>query len=165
MVLGNPKPKITSSQVRALFDKWNDALGTGDSSKVAELYTSESPLLLPTVSDKPRTDFDTVKDYFDTFLKKQPKGKIVEGYIEIGKKGGWASDAGIYEFEMGVDGSVVRARYSFLYVREDKVWKIKQHHSSMMPEGLVAPVKITEEEVRGLFNVWNDALATLGKSN
>jgi len=160
-MIGNPKPKITSNQVRALFDLWNEALSTGDSGKVAELYTSSSPLLLPTVSDKPRTDFDGVKDYFDTFLKKQPKGKIVEGYIEIGSNGGWASDAGIYEFEMGVDNSVVRARYSFLYVKEDKVWKIKQHHSSMMPEGVVAPIKIAEEEVRSLFSVWNDALASL----
>ena len=34
----------------------------------------KSPVLLPTVSDQPRTNYDSVKDYFDTFLLKKPQG-------------------------------------------------------------------------------------------
>ena len=30
-----------------------------------------------------------------------------------------------------------------------------------MPESIINPQPITEEEVRGLFNIWNDALKTL----
>jgi len=151
--------KISEEEVRALFYLWNDALATGDSRIVANRYTS-SPSLLPTVSDTPRTDFDSVKDYFDAFLKKKPQGKIVEGYIKIGDNGDWASDTGIYEFTMGVDGSKVKARYSWLYIKEDGIWKIQHHHSSVMPEEIAMGKSITEDEVKKLFYLWNDALAT-----
>jgi hypothetical protein len=65
---------ITEKEVRALFELWNSALATGDSRIVADRYIKR-PVLLPTVSDTPRTDFDSVKDYFDAFLKKKPQGK------------------------------------------------------------------------------------------
>jgi len=56
----------------------------------------------------------------------------------------------------------VKAQYSFVYVYEDGQWKIAHHHSSQMPEEITAgPVSITNEEVRGLFHLWNDALPTL----
>ena len=147
---------IKKEEVRALFSLWNDALATGDSRVVAKRYASE-PVLLPTVSDVPRTDFDGVKDYFDAFLKKEPSGKILDGHIKVGE--GWASDQGIYEFTMGTTGDVVKARYSFVYVEEQGQWKISHHHSSVMPEEAMGKA-ITEDEVRGLFSLWNDTLAT-----
>jgi len=154
-------PEISKEEVRALFNLWNDALATGDSRIVASRYSSSDAgtCLLPTVSDEPRTDFDGIKDYFDAFLKKQPQGEILDGVIRIGD--GWASDTGIYEFTMGVDGSKVKARYSYVYVYEDGVWKISHHHSSVMPEEIAMGAAISEDEVKGLFNLWNDALATL----
>jgi hypothetical protein len=87
-------PDITEDEVRALFSLWNNALATGDSRIVAKRYAKE-PVLLPTVSDVPRTDFEGLKDYFDGFLLKEPQGKILEGDIRIGD--GWCQDAGIYE--------------------------------------------------------------------
>ncbi len=149
---------ITKEEVRSLFYLWNDALATGDSRIVAKRYT-KSPVLLATVSDTPRTDFASVKDYFDAFLLKEPQGEIVEGFVNIGD--GWASDVGIYEFTMGATGDKVRARYSYIYVQEGGVWKIQHHHSSVMPEEIAMGKSITEDEVRGLFSLWNDALATL----
>merc|ERR1712029_735835 len=71
----------------------------------------------------------------------------------------WAQDAGIYEFTMGATGAKVKGRYTFVYVFEDGEWKISQHHSSVMPEGL-KPQAITEEEVKDLFQLWNSALAS-----
>ena len=47
-------PDITETEVRALFELWNQALATGDSRLVAHRYI-KSPMLLPTVSDQPRT--------------------------------------------------------------------------------------------------------------
>ena len=152
------KSDITEEEVRSLFSLWNSALATGDSRIVAARYT-ESPVLLATVSDTPRTDFDSVKDYFDAFLLKEPQGEIIEGFIKIGN--GWASDTGIYEFTMGATGDKVRARYTYMYVEEDGIWKIQHHHSSVMPEENIVGKAITEDEVKGLFNLWNDALATL----
>jgi uncharacterized protein (TIGR02246 family) len=137
---------------------WNDALATGDSRIVASRY-AKGATLLPTVSDIPRTDFDSIKDYFDSFLLKKPQGEIVEGFIRIGD--GWAQDNGVYEFTMGATGQKVKARYSFMYVKEEGKWKIAHHHSSQMPEGITVAQKIDKNEVRNLFNLWNDALATL----
>jgi len=150
---------ITKSEVQGLFHLWNDALATGDSGLVASRYASKG-VLLPTVSDVPRDDFDSIKNYFDAFLLKQPQGKILESFVTIGTN--WAQDVGIYEFTMGDTGAKVKARYSFVYTHEGGQWKIAHHHSSQMPEEVVAgPVPITNEEVRGLFHLWNDALATL----
>ena len=154
----------TDDDVRGLFKLWNDALATGDSRLVAARYsTTQSPshtaLLLPTVSDTPRTTYESIRDYFDAFLLRQPQGKILESFVSRGTN--WAQDSGIYEFTMGVDGSKVKARYTFFYVLENGSWKIQHHHSSIMPESIAVPTPITEDEVRGLFYLWNDALATL----
>lgn len=62
---------------------------------------------------------------------------------------------------MGATGDKVKARYSYNYVKEDGVWKIQHHHSSVMPEEIAMGKSITEDEVRSLFGLWNGALATL----
>jgi uncharacterized protein (TIGR02246 family) len=148
---------INEKEVRALFELWNSALATGDSRIVASRYTKD-PVLLATVSDQPRTDYASVKDYFDAFLQKKPQGKIINGKVTIGD--GWASDAGIYEFTMGATGDKVKARYTYNYVQENGIWKIQHHHSSVLPEQVLGK-PITEDEVRGLFSLWNNALKTL----
>jgi hypothetical protein len=62
---------------------------------------------------------------------------------------------------MGATGDKVKARYTYNYVKEDGIWKIQHHHSSVMPEEIALGKAITESEVRGLFSLWNNALATL----
>ena len=133
-----------------------------DPEVVAARY-SKNPVLLPTVSDTPRTDKAGLVDYFTNFCKLQPQGEIIDSYVTVGE--GWAKDVGIYEFTMGATGDKVKARYSFVYVYEDGAWKIAHHHSSAMPEsgakgGSGAP-SITTDECKNLFYLWNDALATL----
>lgn len=88
VVLSQP---ITKAEVRGLFDLWNDALATGDPATVAKRYGKDG-VLLPTLSDVPRTDVEGIKDYFVGFLKKRPVGKILEGEIYVGNN--WAQDAG-----------------------------------------------------------------------
>ena len=156
-IKGDLPEDITEEQVRSLFYLWNDALATGDSRIVAKRYSSD-PILLPTVSDTPRTDYEGLKDYFDHFLTLKPQGEILEGKIKIGP--GWAKDAGIYEFTMGANGDKVKARYSYVYVFEKGQWKIAHHHSSVMPESH-AKKTISEDEAKNLFYLWNDALDTL----
>jgi len=131
ITLGKP---ITEKEVQNLFYLWNDALATKDSEAVAKRY-SKNAVLLPTVSDVPRTNYALIKDYFDSFLKKEPQGEILESNVIIGAN--WAQDAGIYEFTMGADGSKVKGRYSFNYIFEDGAWKISHHHSSVMPEAFL----------------------------
>jgi uncharacterized protein (TIGR02246 family) len=153
-----PSQAISQEEVRSLFSLWNNALATGDSRIVAARYADDA-ILLPTVSDKPRTSRELITDYFDSFLLKKPQGVILDGKIKIGHN--WAQDAGIYEFTMGNNGAKVKARYTFVYVYEKGQWKIAHHHSSVLPEGIDVGSPISEDEVKNLFYLWNDALATL----
>merc|ERR1711997_1276177 len=162
-------PAISEQEVKDLFHLWNNALETGDPKKVAARY-AKNAVLLPTVSDEPRTTPEGIENYFVDFLKKKPQGIVTQANILI--KDGICQDAGVYDFTMGIDGSKVTARYSFNYVFEDGEWKISHHHSSAMPEGLLAAANklsemeasaapaITKQEVADLFHKWNDALAT-----
>merc|ERR1712127_552771 len=107
-----------------------------DADAVAKRYASKA-VLLPTVSDVPRTDYALIKDYFVSFLQKKPQGEILESNVTIGHN--WCQDVGIYEFTMGATGDKVKGRYSFVYVWEDDQWKISHHHSSVMPEAFLGP--------------------------
>jgi uncharacterized protein (TIGR02246 family) len=130
-----PQP-ITEEEVKNLFQLWNSALATEDPDAVAKRYASKA-VLLPTVSDVPRTDYALIKDYFVGFLKKKPQGEILESNVTIGSN--WCQDVGIYEFTMGATGDKVKGRYTFVYVWEDGQWKISHHHSSVMPEAFLGP--------------------------
>jgi len=61
---------ITEDEVKGLFHLWNDALATLDPETVAKRY-AKNGVLLPTVSDVPRTDPEGITDYFVNFLKKK----------------------------------------------------------------------------------------------
>lgn len=139
-------PKLSAEQVGNLFHLWNDALATLDPDIVANRYTKDA-VLLPTVSDVPRSTPESIKDYFVTFLKSQPQGKILQSHVEFGPN--WAKDVGVYEFTLRGDNDnnkIVQARYTFVYRYEDGEWKISHHHSSQMPEGLMAAAAAWEQE-------------------
>jgi hypothetical protein len=63
-------PAISDAEVTGLFKLWNDALATLDPDTVAKRYAKTS-VLLPTVSDTPRTDYNGIKSYFVDFLQKK----------------------------------------------------------------------------------------------
>ncbi|MBM4192499.1 MAG: SgcJ/EcaC family oxidoreductase [Gammaproteobacteria bacterium] len=138
---GGPCVMATDQAVADLFRSWNLALASKDSTKVAALYWSNA-VLLPTVSNIPRTDTALITEYFDHFLQKSPRGTIVRRMTQ--HYCGVSVDAGLYEFSvMDSAGNVstVAARYTFVYSYRDGAWKIQHHHSSAMPE----PVAKTPE--------------------
>jgi uncharacterized protein (TIGR02246 family) len=122
--------KVNQSEIASLFDRWNNSLQTGRPSEVVKNYASDA-VLLPTVSNKPRTNHALIEDYFVMFLKKSPKGVINDRTIRIGCNA--ASDVGVYTFTLnGTDK--VQARYSYNYEYINGKWLITHHHSSAMPE-------------------------------
>lgn len=121
----------TEADIAALFDRWNEALQTGDPGRVVALY-AEGSILLPTLSDKPRLTPSEKEEYFRHFLEKRPFGRIDMRKIEI--CGDMAVDSGLYTFTFAKTGEVVSARYSFAYRRDGSRWLIVSHHSSAMPE-------------------------------
>ncbi|MPY64569.1 SgcJ/EcaC family oxidoreductase [Streptomyces spongiae] len=129
--------KPTKKQVTSLFDRWNAALQTGDAHKVADLYAKDA-VLLPTVSNKVRTDRAGIVDYFEHFLANKPFGKKVETHVNILDRNS-AIDTGVYEFTLTDPKTgqkrVVEARYTYEYEKRGGNWLIVNHHSSAMPEG------------------------------
>ena len=126
--------KADEKVVAGLFDKWNAALGTLDAAKVADRYWSDA-VLLPTVSNTPRTDTAGIKDYFEHFLQSKTVGKIDTRTIKIGCN--FAADMGTYTFTLtNKEGekNQVAARYTYIYQFRNGQWKIAHHHSSAMPE-------------------------------
>ena len=120
----------TEPQIAALFDRWNDSLRTLDADKVVANYAVDG-VLLPTVSNKPRTNPAEIRDYFVKFLKSEPQGTITKRIIKIGCN--VAQDVGTYTFKFK-DGKKVNARYTYVYEWVNGQWLIAHHHSSGMPE-------------------------------
>ncbi|MEP6502735.1 MAG: SgcJ/EcaC family oxidoreductase [Betaproteobacteria bacterium] len=121
---------VDEAQISALFDRWNDSLRTLDPDKVVANYAPDG-VLLPTVSNEPRTDPAQIRAYFVKFLKSEPQGKIDRRIVKIGCN--IAQDVGTYTFKFK-DGKTVHARYTYVYEWEDGQWLIAHHHSSAMPE-------------------------------
>ena len=122
------------SDIQALFEEWNQALQSGDPEKVASLYAPDA-VLLPTVSNQVRSNHQEIKDYFQVFLARRPKGSIDWSSIRIFED--IAINSGIYTFELSPPGETpfsVQARYTFVYHLSGERWLIIEHHSSVMPE-------------------------------
>lgn len=131
---GGPCVVATDEAIAELFRTWNLALASLDPARVASLYWPNA-VLLPTVSNVPRTDTASITDYFDHFLKKFPRGTIVKRITYHGCN--VSTDSGLYDFSV-IDPagniSSVSARYTFVYTYRNGEWKIQHHHSSAMPE-------------------------------
>lgn len=121
---------VTQPQISALFDRWNDSLRTLDPDKVVANYAPDG-VLLPTVSNNPRSTPAEIRDYFVKFLKGEPRGTIDKRIIRIGCN--VAQDVGTYTFKFK-DGTSVHARYTYVYEWVNGQWLIAHHHSSAMPE-------------------------------
>jgi len=128
-------PVVTSRDIESQFSRFSAAWSTLDPGVVTALFTAE-PVLLATVSNTPRTTPASVRDYFVSFLKNKPVGKINSSTIEIDCN--TASRVGTWTVTLAdpATGKArdVRARYSFIYRFEGNDWKIDHLHSSAMPE-------------------------------
>ena len=124
-------PATSDEQIAGLFNRWNDALVSGDPAKVVDNYDDNS-ILLPTVSNKVRFTEGEKEDYFVHFLEKKPVGSIDQRWTSVDCT--TATDSGLYTFTFA-DGSSTKARFTFTYRWDGEEWKITSHHSSAMPEG------------------------------
>lgn len=59
---GQACPATTPADVASLFDSFKEAWQTGNPVTVTAFFTAD-PVLLPTVSNKPRTDAANVRDF------------------------------------------------------------------------------------------------------
>ncbi|WP_298162390.1 SgcJ/EcaC family oxidoreductase [Brevundimonas sp.] len=127
-------PAISPAGVEAQFERFNAAWATQDPDVVTALFTEE-PVLLPTLSNVPRTTRESIRDYFVGFLRNRPVGRIDTSSVEIDCR--TASRVGTWTVTLTDPASGaardVAARYSFIYRFEQGDWKIDHLHSSVMP--------------------------------
>jgi uncharacterized protein (TIGR02246 family) len=126
---------LTTQAVEAQFAKFNAAWASKDPAKVASLFTRDA-VLLPTVSNTPRTTPEGINNYFVKFLEGSPVGTINTSTVKLGcnmasRLGTWTVT--FTDAKTGAKNDV-KARYSFIYRMENGAWKIDHLHSSMMPE-------------------------------
>lgn len=125
----------SKSEIARQFEVWNAALQTRDPQKVAALYCERGGVLIPTLSNKIRSNRIEIADYFEHFLQLKPSGRIDQSFIRVLGPDN-AINAGIYTFSLTKGGKpdTVQARYSFVYAKEQGHWCIMEQHSSAMPE-------------------------------
>lgn len=75
-------PSVTTSDIEGRFEGFNQSWATLDPDAVTALFTAE-PVLLPTVSNQPRTTPAGVRDYFVAFLKLKPVARIDTSTTEV----------------------------------------------------------------------------------
>ena len=97
--------------------------------KVVDLYYNDG-LLLGTFSDKERIGPDLILEYFENLLKSKVDVEIITQHKHESEF--LVTNSGLYNFI--VDGKIVNARFSFVFIKTENDWKILSHHSSVLPE-------------------------------
>jgi uncharacterized protein (TIGR02246 family) len=128
----------SQDEIAALFDQWNAALATGKPENVADQYAPNA-VLLPTLSNRIRTNRAEIVDYFTHLLENKTQGRIDRAIITVIDPQ-TAINTGIYTLALTQDGQPknVEARYTFAYQKQNGKWLIVNHHSSKMPEPVPA---------------------------
>ena len=113
------------------LESWGKSVSRKDKAAVLDHYI-ETATLWPTLSNELRQGPERIADYFDHFLPK------IDGEVEWNQCCFQAINdtecvwSGIYTFQL--TSGVTRARFTYVLTKVGKDWKIKHHHSSLMPE-------------------------------
>jgi len=112
-----------------MLEIWVKKIRSNDANKVADLY-HEKALLLGTFSNIERSGQSLILDYFNNLLKSQVDVEIITEHEY--KSESIATTSGLYNFVL--NGKKIEARFSFVFLKTKKNWKILSHHSSVLPE-------------------------------
>ena len=111
-----------------LLQIWGKKIKINDAKQVAELY-HENGLLLGTFSDIERKGKKLILDYFENLFISRVDVKIITQH-EF-KAESISTVSGLYNFL--VNDRKIRARFSFVFLKNKEDWKILSHHSSVLP--------------------------------
>ena len=112
-----------------MLETWVEKIKTNDPKQVASLYHADG-LLLGTFSDIERKGYDLILEYFENLLKAKVDVEIITQHEH--KTDSLVVSSGLYNFK--VDGKIIKARFSFVFVKTKESWKILSHHSSELPK-------------------------------
>ena len=112
-----------------LLQNWIDKIKKKDATKIAEMYHKDG-ILLGTFSNIERKGHSLILDYFQNLFLSQIDVKIITKHQYETKS--MSTVSGLYNFL--VDGKEIKARFSFVFIKTKKEWKILSHHSSILPK-------------------------------
>jgi len=112
-----------------LLQIWVEKIKINDAKQVAELY-HEDGLLLGTFSDVERKGYKLIFDYFENLFISNVDVEIITKH-EF-KTESTYTVSGLYNFL--VNDEKIKARFSFVFLKDKENWKIFSHHSSVLPK-------------------------------
>ncbi len=122
-----------TDEVKAAFGEWIEDVNHKDMHKLLSLYDEHADLH-PTLSGKLRTSSSEIEDYFMHFLAlsklhAETSASHIQVFDDVAINDGFY----VFSFEESGKPKVLKARYSFTYLKEANGWKIIDHHSSVVP--------------------------------
>ena len=111
-----------------LLNSWVEKIKTNDAAQVADLYHRDG-LLLGTFSNSERKGQKLIFDYFENLFSSHVDVMVITKHEYNSDFISTAS--GFYNFE--VNGIIIKARFSFVFLKMNDNWKILSHHSSVLP--------------------------------
>ncbi len=112
-----------------MLQTWVEKIRSNDANKVADLY-HKNGLLLGTFSNIERNGNNLILDYFKNLLTSQVDVEIVTNHEY--KTEYITTSSGLYNFIL--NNEKIEARFSFVFLKTKKNWKILSHHSSVLPK-------------------------------
>jgi uncharacterized protein (TIGR02246 family) len=116
-------------------ERWSEAFNSGDADQIVRMYTIDA-LVLGTPSPGMILRPDDLRAYFKAAAAAKLQVKLGDhSAVALAKDA--VAIAGFYDFSrLAADGQpvVVPARFSFVMVKKDGIWKIAHHHSSVRPK-------------------------------
>ncbi len=117
--------------INAMLRIWVEKIRGNNANEVAELYYDDG-LLLGTFSDIERRGKELIFDYFEDLLRSKIDVEIISAHEH--KTDSIIMSSGFYNFK--IDNKIIKARFSFVFIKTKKSWKILSHHSSELPKRL-----------------------------
>ena len=112
-----------------MLQTWIEKIRSNDANKVANLY-HKNGLLLGTFSNIERNGQKLILDYFKNLLTSKVNIEIITNHDY--KTESITTSSGLYNFIL--NDEKIEARFSFVFLKTKKNWKILSHHSSVLPE-------------------------------
>ena len=118
----------------ASIERWSEAFNSGDVEQIVRMYTNDA-LVLGTLSPGMTTKSDDLRAYFKAAAAAKLQVRLGD-HSAVALAEDAVVIAGFYDFSAPAGGHpvVVPARFSFVMVKKDGIWKIAHHHSSVRPK-------------------------------
>jgi uncharacterized protein (TIGR02246 family) len=128
-------PPALAEDAYAGVERWSEAFNSGDVEQIVRMYTNDA-LVLGTLSPGMTSKSDDLRAYFKAAAAAKLQVKLGD-HSAVALADDAIAIAGFYDFSRpAADGQpvVVPARFSFVMVKKDGIWKIAHQHSSVRPK-------------------------------